>query len=172
MAQLSYSIDIPAASFPGQLADSTRNKVQTAISALGPIAYGTLVCLDKVNSLGQDMCGRAPVGAGDLDPKNVLGIALSDQARAQNPGITGGPAYEQGVAVSCLYSGKVYVVPEQAVANGDPVYVRYTLDSGVPAGVLGGFSNAAGAGLGLLANAVFRSSAAQGGYAVLSINEA
>lgn len=172
--QTSYAINIPAFTYPGQLANLMRSRVQTALAVAAAIPYGLLVVRDAGNSSGMDQAGKLPSAGGDVVALNILGISVADQARAQDPSVASAQ-YPIGSAVPCLKMGEVAVVPEAdtPVVAGGPVYARITAN-GAGKLQLGAFrADADGGNAVLVPNAVFESaSAAEGGFAVISINQA
>lgn len=172
MSQTSYSINIPAWSYPGQIADIGTKRITTALAALAAISYGLLVVLDSTNTTGYgEICGKVPSSSADITTATKqLGCSLSDQARAQNPGVAAAQ-YPQFSAVPCMKGGRVAVIPESAVVAGNPVYVRWTTgDNGTVAGTFGGILDVTVVGNALLANAVWLDDAAGGSFAVLELN--
>ena len=170
--QTSYSIDIPAFSYPGQLANLMHSRIQTAMAVAAPIPYGLLVVRDVGNSSGVMQAGKLPSASGDVVAKNILGISVADQARAQNPGVAAAQ-YAQLDAVPCLKEGEIVVQPEAdvTIVDGDPVYARITAN-GAGKLQLGAFRNDADGGDAILVpNAVFES-AEVAGFAIISLVQA
>jgi hypothetical protein len=172
--QLSYSINIPAVSYPGQLADLSPHAVLSALASVA-IAYGVLVIRDSATGF-DNIIGRLPTAAGDVTAGKVLGISLADQARAQDPSVTG-PQYPVNAAVPCCGKGRVWVKVENAVAKGGAVYARFSASLNTPALTqLGAFRADDDASAGpipsavLVPNARYENDALAGGYAVVSIN--
>lgn len=128
--QTSYTIDIPAFTFPGQIADASFRDVISAI-AIENVPYGVAV-VDAGSSDFSRIRGRLPNAATD----KILGIAIADQARAQRPEFTS-PTYLAGEALGLVREGRIVVVSETDVALGDDVYIRYAGE-----GQLGALSNA------------------------------
>lgn len=172
MAQTAYSINIPAVSYPGQLANLVNSKIQTALAVAAALPYGTLVVRDTANT-GSDytqIAGKSPAASTDITVfENILGIAVADQARAQDPSVALAQ-YPQFSAVPCMFAGDIWVQVENAVTAGDPVYVRYA--SSINGSVLGAFRDdsdtiSSTAHAALLPNAVYKSTALAAGFAVV-----
>lgn len=172
MAQTSYAINIPAVSYPGQLADNSDFKdVLSALAVLAAITYGTLVVTDEANTLGFDqIAGKAPSLTTDISViGSALGVAIADQARAQNPAVSV-PQYPIQAAVPCLRRGRIWVLAETALADGSLPFVRFTVNGAL---YLGNFRNDADAGKAVQlpgGGAVVRGTTAGAGYAVIELN--
>lgn len=170
MAQLSYGINIPAAAYPGQLADSGFHDILSVASGQNAIGYGTVVVTDTVNSGGFDLiCGRAPNAAADVTTVgSVLGIAVADQTRTQDPSVNVAQ-YPAQSAVPCIRQGRVFVYAEGAVTSGTPVFVRVT--AGANGSQLGAMrADADGGNAAQLPGAVYRSTTTAAGYACVEVN--
>ena len=172
--QTSYAINIPAFTYPGQLANLMRSRIQTAMAVAAALPYGRLIIRDTANSSGMDQAGKLPSASGDIVASKILGISVADQARAQDPSVVQA-LYPINAAVPCLKDGEIVVKVEVAVVAGDPVYARFTAHGGLDQ--LGGFRNDADTvssvdTAGLVPNAVFESAAGANGFAVVSIKEA
>lgn len=160
MSQTAYSLYSQAYGYEGQLADLMENDVVTALAEVA-IPFGKMVVrgADKVNG------GILPTASTDITvAANLLGIALHDQAREQTSGTS---QYAIASAVSCGRKVRAVVKVEQAVVAGEAVFVRYA------AGGLGqgSFGNTAGTSeRAALASAVYQSSAAINGFAVVELN--
>lgn len=172
--QTSYSIDIPAFSYPGQLANLMRSRIQTALAVAAALPYGLLIVRDTVNSSALMQAGRLPNAAGDIVALKILGISVADQARAQDPSVASAQ-YPIQSAVPCLKEGEVVVQPEAdvAIAAGDQVYARVTAN-GAGKLQLGAFRNDAdGGNATLVPNAVWLSAIGAGaGFAIIGLNQA
>jgi hypothetical protein len=170
MSQTSYSINIPAFAFPGQLANLVRSKIQTALAVAAPLPYGLLIVRDTANSSGVDQAGKLPSASGDVANGKILGVSVADQARAQDPSVASAQ-YPLNSAVSCLRDGEIVVAPEAdvTIAAGDPVYARITAN-GAGKLQLGAFRNDGDSGNAILVpNAVWKSAGTAGAFCVLSI---
>ena len=160
MSQTSFSVNSPAFSFEGQLADSGENDVVSAL-AEEAIPFG------KFTVRGTDPANQCllPTLSTDITSKlRHMGLALHDQAREVT---TGTAQYPIASAVSCMKRGRAVVKVEESVVAGDGVYVRYA------AGGLGLGSFRASAGTSeaaLLADAVYLSAASANCFAVVEFN--
>lgn len=172
MGQTSYSINIPAVAYPGQMADNMEARdVLSAIAFLAPIIFGTLVVTDEANTGGFDaLAGKAPGAAGDITTMGAqLGVALAMQAIAQNPAVAN-PQYPQGYAVSCVRKGRVWVNAETAMVDGSNPFIRYTANGAL---YVGNFRNDADAGKAAVmpaGQAIMRGTTAAAGYAVVELD--
>ena len=124
MAQLSYSIDTPAVAFPGQLVDIAPGRdIVTAMASVA-IPYGCLVVRSSAASF-QAVIGKLPVSAAEITAVgSAIGVAVADQARAQDPSVSG-PQYAALAAVPCLKKRRIWVVVEDAVLAGGACFVRF-----------------------------------------------
>lgn len=95
--------------------------------------------------------------------RNHVGVAMYDASR--DPYTTGN-AYTAGDPMNVISKGRVYVIVEDAVAAGDPVYVRTTTASSDVAGQFGGER---AANFGLLLGARYVTAAAQDGLAIVEL---
>ena len=169
--QLSYSIDIPAVSFPGQIADVGFKDVLTGLNVAAAIAYGLLAVVDSANTGGFDkLAVKVPAASGDIADGLDVGIVLADQARAQDPSVAAA-VYPQNSAVPCCRKGRVWVQSESAVVDGSPVYGRYANgDGGTVKGQLSGVLDTSVVGNKLVPRAVWRGSTSAPGFAVVEID--
>lgn len=132
MAQTSYAINLQAVAYPGQPADmSSLSDVTTALAVAAAIPYGVLVVRDGSNTAGFDkVAGKVPASSGDVTTLgSALGVALADQARAQDPSVASAQ-YPINSAVSVKRVGRVWVAVEEAVNAGDPAFVRFASGGG------------------------------------------
>lgn len=170
MAQTSYSINIPAVAYPGQLFDLGAKDILSALAYAASITFGILVVTDETNTLGADnICGRAPASSGDVTGTGqVIGISVANQALPQNPAVAN-PVYPQYYAVPCLRQGRIWVNAESAMTDGTAPYVRYGAGG---SGINGNFAGAAGANLVQTpaTQAVIRGTTTAAGYAVIEAN--
>lgn len=158
MSQLSYSIDIGAVAFPGQKADIGLDDVISAIASEN-IPYGVAVALDSGEY--PKLLGKLPTADTDV----ILGIAVADQNRAQNPAVAQ-PTYLEKSAVGLMKQGRIYVkvgVGGAAVTGGQ-VYVRHA------SGQLGEITSIDDGNTVALAGAKFLSNAAAGEFAVVELD--
>jgi hypothetical protein len=174
MGQTSYSINIPAVAYPGQLADLGKKDILTALAVAASIVYGTLVVTDESNTAGFDqLAGKAPAVSTDITVMGAqMGIAIADQARAQDPSVAN-PVYPRYSAVSVLRQGRIWVLAETGLADGSNPFVRFTANGSFVPGVAGAFrSDADSAKAAQLSSgqAVVRGTTSAAGYAVIEIN--
>lgn len=172
MAQTSYSINIPAVSYPGQIADNGQKDVLSALAVAAAINYGTLVVTDETNTAGFDqLAGKAPGASTDISVVGAqLGVALADQARAQNPAVAT-PQYPQYAAVPCLRKGRVWVLAETAMVDGANPFIRFAAGAGGT--VLGSFRNSADTATAVqmaAGQAVVRGTTTGPGYCVIELD--
>lgn len=167
--QTSYSIDLPAVSYPGQPADIGIKDKTTALAVAAAIPYGVLVVRDTANtSDSQHIAGKVPAASTDITVLGAaLGVALADQGRAQDPSVT--PAqYPQYSAVPCARIGRVWVLVEEAVVAGDQAFVRYATGSFSQKGAFRKSADTATAAA--LPGAYYATSASAGGYAQVELS--
>jgi hypothetical protein len=172
MAQTSYAINIPAVSYPGQIADNTWVKdVLSAAAYAAALAYGILVVTDETNTLGFDqLTARAPSASGDITVVGAqLGVVLADQARAQNPAFSV-PTYPQFASVPCMRLGRVWVLAETAMADGANPFVRFAAGTGTQLGAFRNSADTATAVQMAAGQAVVRGTTSAAGYAVIELN--
>lgn len=173
MSQTSYSLYIPAVSYPGQLADDCQVKdVLSASAYLAAMNYGTLAVTDETNTAGFDqLCAKAPASSGAISTMGLqLGVVLADQARAQNPAVATAQ-YPQYSAVPCLRKGRVWVNAETAMADGLNPFIRFAAGGG--GSVLGSFRNDADTASAIQmvsGQAVMRGTTTGAGYAVVEMD--
>jgi hypothetical protein len=143
MSQIGYSINIPAVSYPGQVADNGYKDVLSALAVAAPMIYGTLAVTDETNTLGFDQLAcRAPNASTDLSVVGAqLGLVLADQGRAQDPTNANNPQYPLNAAVPCLRKGRAWVYAETAMVDGSNPFIRFATGAGGT--VLGSFRNSA-----------------------------
>lgn len=167
--QLSYSINLPAVAFPGSPVDMGLKDDLTALAVVAAIPYGKLVVLDSPNcgDFGH-IAGKVPSLAADITTLGkALGVSLADQARAQDPSVAS-PVYPINSAVAYRRLGRIWVLVEEAVNNGDQAFVRF--QDGTVTSNNGGFRKSADtASAAALPNAYYRSNALANGYAVLEL---
>ena len=172
MSQTSYSINIPAVSYPGQMADNMEARdVLSAIAFLAAIVFGTLVVTDEANTTDfTNIAGKAPALTTDVSVVGTqLGVALAMQALPQNPAVAN-PSYPQGYAVSCLRKGRVWVNAETAMADGSNPFVRFTANGLLYPGNFRADADAGKAVQMAVGQAVMRGTTAAAGFAVLELD--
>ena len=157
MVQLDYSSSM-AAGFPGMKADLEHGYTRS-YSATVDVPPGCVV-----SRAGADDRCKLPTNAGEAGA--LLGVALHSHTLANDA--SGVAKYVDGDTVSVLRKGTVYVQAEEAVAEGDPVYVRHTANGGNTQ--LGAVRKSADTGCVLVPGLMFRTSAALGKVSVLEIN--
>jgi hypothetical protein len=160
MAQTDYSYLQPVA-FAGMLGDLSFKRVATGVNKQGTaIPFGV-----AVTKAAGDGNYDLPNIAGD----KVYGIVLHSHDYDQRD-LTGVQGVPVDVDFNLLEEGVAYVKVEEAVADGDPVYVRFAAGAG--GAQLGAFRKSADtATAGLVKGGKFRSSAAIGGIAQVSFSQ-
>jgi hypothetical protein len=107
-----------------------------------------------------------PAAAGDVTA-HFQGVVARLTAREPRSGavVADGGVLMYGAKdqVPIVRTGVVWVPVEAAVAQDDPVYCRHTVNGGL--NVIGGFANAAGTGLALVAGAKFIDTVSAAGLA-------
>jgi hypothetical protein len=170
--QTSYSIDLPAVSYPGQLADDSQVKdVLSALAVAAAIAYGVLAVSDDSNGAGFDQLAcKVPAASASITTVGAqLGVVLADQARAQDPSVAY-PQFPQYSGVPCLRKGRVWVNAETAMADGLNPFIRFASGTGT---LLGSFRDDADSTTAVqmaAGQAVMRGTTSAAGYAVVEMN--
>lgn len=169
--QTSYSIDIPAVSYPGKLVDLGLKDVLSCVAVAAQIAYGLLAVIDSSNDGDfSKLAVKVPGAGADIAAGKTVGIVLADQARAQDPSVAAA-VYPQYSAVPCARKGRVWVASETAVTDGGSVYGRFaTGDNGTVPGTLGGVLDTSVVGNKLVPNAVWRGTTSAAGYACVEVD--
>lgn len=126
----------------------------------GAIPFGVIVA----QATDQDEC-RLPVVTGDI----MLGASVIDQTEV-NQIRTGINEYQIGSTVGIMRQGRIWMVVEDAVTAGAPVYVRFAVSAnGIQLGAVR--SDADSASAVLLAGAVFdKTQATPGGLVIVNLN--
>lgn len=120
MAQTSYPTVQPIA-FAGQIADSSQHDVLSRASEeAASFPYGVLV----VAGTDAETQALLPTSAADF----VLGAAL--HSHSNEVGDDNLNLVDPERVFNVLHEGRMYVLPEQAVAVGDPVYARIAAGAG------------------------------------------
>lgn len=170
MGQTSYSIDIPAVSYPGQIADAMRaTDIKTAAAVASALPYGVCVVRDEANTGDfSKLAAKLPSTGTDVTAAgSVMGIVLADQARAQDPSVAVAQ-YPLNSAVSVMAVGRVWVSSETAVVDGQPVFVRVSANG--PLTQLGALRADADGGHAVqLPDAIWIGTTAAAGYAVAEL---
>lgn len=167
--QTSYSINIPAVAYPGQPVDIGNKDDLSGVNVLAAIPYGVLAVLDSGNTSDFGHIGaKVPAAAADITTLGLpLGVVLADQGRAQDPSVAVA-TYPINSALPLRREGRVWVLVEEAVNNGDQAFVRYATGSFTQKGAFRKSADTATAAA--LPNAYYRSNALAGGYAVLELS--
>lgn len=120
MSQTSYSND-PGIGFAGMRADNRPAEVVSRLNeeSSANLPFGTIVKQGTV-----DRCVKAPSSSSDKFEGLLIASADVDTAA-----IDANAVAPKG-ACNVAKKGAFYVLPEQAVAPDDPVYVRYTAGAG------------------------------------------
>jgi hypothetical protein len=159
MPQLTYDYSMPAG-YPGLRADTDNYRARTYIAAAA-LAYGLGVVLGAG--------GKAALPGASTD--KFLGVVMHEgREKAQG---TGTSQFAAGDPLAVMSQGPVFVKVEEAVADGDPVFVRFAANGANT--TLGAFRKSAdnpgaGATAVQVPQAVYRSAASAGGLAVLELN--
>lgn len=169
--QTSYSVNIPAVSYPGQIADLSNHDILSASATLAAMQYGTLGVTDESNTLGFDQLAvKAPALAADVTTVGAqLGVVVADVARAQNPAFPN-PMYPQYASVPLMRKGRIYVAAETAMLDGSNPFVRFAAN-----GLLlpGNFRNDADTGKAIqmpVGQAIVRGTTTGAGFAVIELD--
>lgn len=172
MGQTSYSINIPAVSYPGQIADNMEGKdLLSAAAFIAAMIYGTLGVTDETNTVGFDQLAvKAPGLTTDISVMGaVMGVVAADQARAQDPSVVN-PQYPQFSAVPLMRKGRIWVSAETAMADGANPFVRFTANGAL---YVGNFRNDADTGKAVQmpsGQAVVRGTTSGAGFAVIELD--
>lgn len=120
MSQTSYSAS-PAAHFAGQLANSMNIGCESMINGSGgDLPFGIAVVRTSTYNVFDTVQSADDV---------VTGVLVHTHARKPS-GLTGTNGVEDTGQASVVNLGDVYVLPEQTVAVGDPVFVRFSAGVG------------------------------------------
>lgn len=128
------------------------------------VDFGLFVCLDEraTSDVGDvDFPVRLPRQATDITGGRALGVSVVDMAREAG-------TFEGQTMVPVMRKGRIYVKVEQAVAKGDPVYVRFSASGSQRLGAFRMDADSATAAL--LPRAAFLTPASANGLAILEIN--
>lgn len=122
MSQTAYTVNMAAAA-AGLIADMFEKDVMSFITPSDSIPFGLAVARNSTD----DYNCKLPAASGD----DLIGIALSTMAK-EIP--LGAPVqtvqYVAGDAVSVMREGRVWVLVEETVLPGSPVFVRFTAGAG------------------------------------------
>ena len=145
--------------FNGQLADSHAPKdVVTGKAKAAAMPLGVLAVIDTASGDGGV---KVPAVTGDVSGKAV-GVVM--HSHSVESSLTGSPEWPRYSAVPVLRRGRVYVSVENAVAEGGQVFARHT----APFGAFRADADTGNATL--VPGAVYRTSTAGAGLAVVEIN--
>lgn len=167
--QTSYSINLPAVSYPGQPFDMGKKDATSALAVAAAIPYGVLVVRDTSNTSGTTVAGKVPALATDITALgSILGVAVADQARSQDPSVALA-TYPINSAVPCQRYGRIWVLVEEAVNAGDQAFVRFA--SGAGGTQFGSFRKSADTATAAACPSAYYVStqATPGGYAVVEV---
>ncbi len=142
-------------------AGGTGDLVETVVIEQGQLLpFGKYVSRDTNHP--EDKAVRLPRVATDITTTtNNMGVVMEDRAREDNA-----EQFRANTMVPVLRRGRIYVQVEQAVAKGGAVFVRYAA-GGNGAGSFGADSGTSERET--LPNAVYMSSAAVDGFAIVDI---
>lgn len=123
-----------------------------------------------VQGARDEQCKLPTVSTDITSVLKPLGITRDNIARDPNfpSGGTAGYTYQIGDSVEIVSQGQVWVTVEEAVAPGDDVYVRHDTGTGSQKGAFRSSADSSTAAL--LAGAVYRTTAAADGLALVEIN--
>lgn len=172
MPQTSYSINIPAVSYPGQPYDiSWLKDVSTGMAFAAAMNYGTLAVTDETNTTGVDSIAiKAPALTTDISVMGaVAGVVIADQGRAQNPAVATAQ-YPQFAAVPVMRVGRIWVSAETAMVDGASPFWRFAAGGG--GSILGSARNSADTASAVQmpsGQAVVRGTTTGAGFAVIEL---
>lgn len=135
------------------------NATITTIGAFGRVASVYIPAQTGTN--GTYTIGTAPTKA-EFSRRDILGLSVWQSAHEPYTS----DSYVDNDEMPVLRKGRCYVVVEDAVVNGDSVYVRIVTSGGDVPGQLGGEPSASFA---LIRDAFYRSTAAIDGVAVVEL---
>jgi hypothetical protein len=115
MSQLAYNQD-PAIGREGLIADNSFRDV------LSRVAETDLPAGRVVTKGTDEKEAKLPAAAADITGKDVLGITVFDASREPH---TATDEYEATDVIPVLRRGRIWMVAEDAVTEGDDVYVRH-----------------------------------------------
>lgn len=120
MAQTSYSRDLSAAAFAGQLGDSGPHRIDSYVNDEGSDIPAGILVTHKA---------EGTIDLVDSGTDKLAGAVLNTFAR--NPDdLTGTAAITAGDTCNVLSEGAVWLLGEEAMAIGDAVYVRHAAGAG------------------------------------------
>lgn len=152
----------PAAAIEGQVADLNNNDMRSYAAGVD-ITNGRFVVMGAADG----RC-KLPTATGEITGGKALGIAVYDPMKMVNWPAGNTVPYPQGTTVPILRKGTAWVKVEEAVAPGDPVFVRFAVGTG---SALGAFRKSADTATAVqLPGAVYLDTAAANGLARVDLN--
>jgi len=126
MAQTSYSRELSAAAFAGQLGDSGPHRIDSYVNDEGSDIPAGILVTHKA---------EGTIDLVDSGTDKLAGAVLNTFAR--NPdGLTGTAAVTAGDTCNVLSEGAVWLLGEEAMAINDAVYVRHAAGTGTQLGAV------------------------------------
>lgn len=118
MGQTTYSIH-PAAGFAGMHGDlgAEHDSIHKRNNEAGGIPFGVFVARDSAD---KDVGAKLVASAAD----QILGAVMHSNW-AENQALSGAQGVLAGAMMSVLNKGSIFVITEQDVAAGDPVFARF-----------------------------------------------
>lgn len=165
MSQTAYTQD-PAVAIEGMLADASFAKEVLSAIADEAIAFGRAIAR-TTGGPADDRPPRAvlPTTAAEITTGVFLGISRADTTLEQAATPVG---YAVDTTIGYLRKGRIWVLTEEAVALGDPVFARFAAGAG--GSILGLFRNDADtASAAQIPGASFRSAVGAAGLAIVEL---
>lgn len=162
MSQTAYAVD-PALAFRGMLGDPNDDSfaIPLANGAAAAVGFGIAVRRDATNPEDQFDVFNAT-------GQDCVGVLVHTHAQ-ENPDLADPLGVDQLEVASVLRRGRIWVVVEEAVAVGDPVFFRHTAGGG--GSEIGAFRNDADtATCDQLTQAAWLQGSAGAGVALLEVN--
>lgn len=158
--------------YNGQVVDAQYTNIESAIVAKeSSVPFGIFVVADDSTGAPEGLGGalrrqvaRPPTGEDDLTTGIGLGISLADTI--ESAGGDTPPVFPEGKAFPVLRKGKAWVISEDSVVNGGPVWVRHTTENG---DIVGQLAGADGGNHFLLPNLIWRSTN-DAGLSIVEVN--
>ena len=126
MSQTNYTIEA-ALAFAGMIAEGSKTR---SISRSSEDAVAFEAGRPGVAGTDAETQFVLPTGAGEV----FLGVTVHKHGREQM-GLAGPLSFQQNENVELLRQGQIWVIVEEAVSVGDPVFFRHTVNGGlVPGG--------------------------------------
>lgn len=153
----------PAVAIEGQLADLNNHDTRSYAAGVD-ITNGRFVVMGATDG----RC-KLPTATGQITGGTALGISIYEPTRMVNWPSSVTVPYPQGSTVPVLRRGPIWVKVEEAVAPGDPVFVRFAAGAGGTA--LGSFRKSADTATAVqYPGAVYLDTAAANGLARVDLN--